>query len=223
MNRSGNILTRRQTAQSGQTPLIFSLLLFFIMLTSSFVHAQQFAYELWHEGKIVLESNDTIKGLVKYDMQSDLLQVKAKNQLESFTARKVLFFEIFDSTVKRYRQFYSLPYSQNNTYKTPVFFELLSEGKLTLLTREKLEYRTVSSGYYYYGNYTRLVMINQFFLLKPNGNIEEFIGKKNDWLGLMENKEEDVKAFAKENRLDFDDKYELTRIVEYYNSLFPKK
>jgi hypothetical protein len=198
-------------------------IVFLFWLTPLFTQAQQFAYELWHEGKIVLESSDTINGLVKYDMQNDLLQVKAKNKLESFAARKVLFFEIFDTTVKRYRQFYSLPYSQNNTYKTPVFFELLSEGKLTLLTREKLEYRTVSSPYYYYGNYTRLVMTNQFFLLKPNGKIEEFIGKKNDWLSVMENKETEVREFAKENRLEFDDKYELTRIVEFYNSLFAKK
>jgi hypothetical protein len=198
-------------------------IVFLFLFATFFTYAQQFAYELWHEGKVVLESNDTIKGVVKYDLQSDLLQVKAKNHLESFTARKVLFFEIFDTTVKRYRQFYSLPYSQNNTYKTPVFFELLSEGKLTLLTREKLEYRTVSSPYYYYGTYTRLVMVNKYFLLKPNGNIEDFEGRKSDWLSLMENKEEDVKAFAKENRLDFDDKYELTRIVEYYNSLFIKK
>ncbi len=198
-------------------------LVLLLLFATFFTHAQQFAYELWHEGKVVLESNDTIKGVVKYDLQSDLLQIKAKNQLESFTARKVLFFEIFDTTVKRYRQFYSLPYSQNNTYKTPIFFELLSEGKLTLLTREKLEYRTVSSPYYYYGTYSRLVLVNKYFLLKPNGNIEDFEGRKSDWLSLMENKEEDVKAFAKENRLDFDDKYELTRIVEYYNSLFPKR
>jgi hypothetical protein len=197
------------------------ILLFWLISFSS--QAQQFAFELWHEGKLVLETSDTIKGLVKYDMQSDLLQVKVKNQLESFTARKVLFFEIFDSTVKRYRQFYSLPYSANNTYKTPIFFELLSEGKLTLLAREKLEYRTVSSSFYYYGNYTRLVLVNQFFLLKPNGNIEEFMGKKSDWLSTMDDKETEVKEFAKQNRLDFESKYELTRLVEYYNSLFVKK
>lgn len=197
------------------------VLLFWLISFSS--QAQQFAFELWHEGKVVLETSDTLKGLVKYDMQSDLLQVKLKNQLESFTARKVLFFEIFDSTVKRYRQFYSLPYSANNTYKTPIFFELLSEGKLTLLTREKLEYRTVSSSYNYYGTYTRLVLVNQFFLLKPNGNIEEFMGKKSDWLSAMESKGAEVKEFAKQNRLDFENKYELTRLVEYYNSLFAKK
>jgi hypothetical protein len=199
------------------------LIFLFFWLISISSQAQQFAFELWHEGKVVLETSDTLKGLIKYDLQNDLLQLKAKNQLESFTARKVLFFEIFDSTVKRYRQFFSLPYSANNTYKTPVFFELLSEGKLTLLCREKLEYRTVSSPFYYYGTYTRLVLVDKYFLLKPNGNIQDAEGKKSDWLSLMENKETEVREFAKENRLDFEHKYELTRIVEYYNSLFVKK
>jgi len=39
----------------------------------------------------------------------------------------------------------------------------------------------------------------------------------------MENKEPEIKEYAKVNRLDFDDKYELIRIVDYYNSLFVKK
>ncbi|MFM7851688.1 MAG: hypothetical protein ACKO96_07145 [Flammeovirgaceae bacterium] len=182
--------------------------------------AQQFSFEFWHEGKIVLETSDTLRGLVKYDLQNDLLEFKIKNQLESYTARKVLFFEIFDQSAKRYRQFYSLPYSQNNTYNTPTFFELVVEGKLTVLTREKLEYRTVSTGFYYYGTYNRLVLVNTYFLLKPNGKIEQLNNpRRKDWLELMKNKEDDVAAFAKQNKLDFDDKFELTRIIEYFNSL----
>ncbi|MCA4898996.1 MAG: hypothetical protein ACK514_11740 [Bacteroidota bacterium] len=195
-------------------------LVLFLVCFSAAASAQQFPFEFWHEGKIVLETSDTLRGLVKYDLQNDLLQLKIKNQLESYTARKVLFFEIFDQSAKRYRQFYSLPYSQNNTYNTPTFFELVAEGKLTVLTREKLEYRTVSTGFYYYGNYTRLVLVNTYFLLKPNGKIEQINNpRRRDWLDLMKNKEDDVVAFAKENRLDFDDKFELTRIIEYYNSL----
>ena len=199
--------------------------IFFVFLfcfTSTLTNAQEFAFEFWNEGKVVLETSDTLKGLVKYDIQNDLLQVKVRNKLESLTARKVLTFEIFDATVKRYRQFYSLPYSPNNTYKTPVFFELLCEGKITLLAREKLEYRTVNSPFFY-GNYSRLVLVNVFYLLKPNGVIDEFPGKKNDWLNAMETRESEVREFAKVNRLDFDDKYELTRIIDYYNSLFLKK
>jgi hypothetical protein len=186
--------------------------IFFIFFIISFAAAaQQYAFELWHEGKVVLETSDTIKGLLKYDIQNDFLQVKKQNKLESFTARKVLAFEIFDASVKRYRQFYSLPYSQNNTYKTPV------------LTREKLEYRTVSSPFFYYGTYSTLVLVNQYYLLKPNGLIEDFVGRKSDWLAAMENREAEVREYAKVNRLDFDDKYELVRIVDYYNSLFVTK
>ncbi len=186
----------------------------------SFAQAQQYPFEFWHEGKIVLETGDTLKGQVKYDLQSDLLQFESNKRFESYTARKVLFFEIFDGTVKNYRQFYSLPYSTAGEYKAPVFFELLAEGKLTLLSRERLEFRTYNSGFYYYNTYTRMVLVNKYFLLRENGQIEEYLGKKSDWLELMGNKAEDVEKYAKANRLNFDNKSELARIVSYYNSLF---
>jgi hypothetical protein len=201
---------------------IIAFILFgLISITAS---AQQFAFELWHEGKLILDSGDTLKGKIKYDLQSDLIQYQTEGQqpkLESYTARKVLFFEIFDGTVKRYRIFYSLPYSTAGQYKAPVFFELLEEGKLTVLCREALEYRT-SSSFYYYGSYTRLVLIHKYFLLKENGNIEEYRGKKNDWYELMRGKEDEVQKYVRVNRLDLDDKYELAQALNYYNSLFLK-
>ncbi|MCW5912683.1 MAG: hypothetical protein KIT62_16560 [Cyclobacteriaceae bacterium] len=184
--------------------------------------AQQWAFEMWHTGKVILDTGDTLRGLIKYDLQNDIIQLNASSRLESYTARKVLLFEIFDETVRRYRTFYSLPYSHAGQYKAPVFFELLQEGKLTVLTRESLEYRTTSSPYYFYGNYTRLVLVNKYYILKENGNIEEFRGKKNDWFEFMPGKAEEVERFAKKNRLKFDDKYDLSRIIEYYNSLFGK-
>lgn len=184
--------------------------------------AQEFAFELWHTGKVVLDTGDTLRGLLKYSLDKDILQVQANNKLESYTARKVLLFEIFDETVKQYRNFYSLPYALAGQYKAPVFFELLQEGKLTVLCREVLEYRTTSSPYYYYGSYSRLVLVYKYYLLRENGMIEEFRGKKNDWYDLMPGKAEEVEKFARQNRLNLDKKYELSRVVEYYNALFTK-
>lgn len=192
---------------------------------ANFASAQQFAFELWHEGKLILDSGDTLRGNIKYDMQNDLLQYQTdeRGKLESYTARKVLYFEIFDATVKRYRIFYSLPYSPAGQYKAPVFFELLEEGKLTVLSREVLEYRTTSSSFYYYGTYTRLVLVNKYFLLKENGDIEEYRGRKNDWYELMRGKEDEVQKYVRANRLDLDEKYELATALNFYNSLFKKK
>ncbi|HEY5692352.1 MAG TPA: hypothetical protein VIS49_12915, partial [Cyclobacteriaceae bacterium] len=120
------------------------LLLIFLMSFACLANAkaQEFAFEYWHEGKMVLENGDTLRGLIKYDMQTDLIQFKANDRLETYTARKMLYLEIYDQTVRRYRRMFSLPYNTSGEYRAPVIFELLVEGTITLLCREALEYKT---------------------------------------------------------------------------------
>lgn len=191
------------------------------MLHIATARAQQWPFELWHEGKIVLTSGDTLKGLVKYDLEQDLVQFNdQKDNIAAYTARKVLFFEIFDSTQKRYRNFFALPFAASNTnYLTPVFFELLEDGKMTLLAREALEYRTYSSPYYY-GSYTRLVLVYKFFLMDEKGNITQFTGKKAELLSMMGRKANEVDQYIRKNRLKIEDPSDFARAIAYYNSLF---
>ena len=201
---------------SVKNKLLFSTII--MLLISSLAHAQ-WSFELWHEGKIVLESGDTLKGLVKYDLQQNIVQYTMHDKkAEVFTARKVLFFEFFDGTIHKYRHFFALPFSSYGDYRTPIFFELLEQGKMTLLAREQLEYKNTNSPYYV-GSYSRLVMSYRFFFLKDDGKIEEFKGSKNDLLDMMGNKADQVEKFMKANHLKFDDRFDLARIVAYYNSL----
>jgi len=180
---------------------------------------RQWPSELWHEGKIVLVDGDTLNGLVKYDFHQNLVQYTVNNRkAEIYTARKVLFFEIFDETVHKYRRFFVLPYSNPSNYKAPIFFELLEEGKMTLLSRELLEYKTYNNAFYG-GSYSRLIQTYYYYLLKEDGTIEDFRGNKNDLIDMMGNKRKPVEKYIKANRLDFDDKYDVARIVAYYNSL----
>lgn len=193
----------------------------FLTLVTATVQAQQWPFELWHEGKIVLESGDTLKGLVKYNLDQDLVQFNDQREnIVAFTARKVLFFEIFDNLQKRYRNFFALPFAANNTnYLTPVFFELLVDGKMTLLAREALENRTYSSPYYY-GSFTRLVLVYKYYLMDEKGNISQFIGKKGELLSLMGKRADDVDRYMRKNRLKIEDPADFSRTVAYYNSLF---
>jgi hypothetical protein len=197
----------------------FLFIVVFIPLLSS---AQRFPFEFWHDGRVFLESGDTLKGQIKYDL-NDLLQLKHDNRLESFSARKVLSFEIFDNTYKRYRTFYSLPYSPSGGYKSPVFFESVAEGKITVLSRERIEYRSYSTPYGFGSYSSRMVLVDNYFILKENGDIEPFSGRKNDWYDLMASHENQVHDFVKENRLDFEKKYQLKQIIEYYNSFYNHK
>ncbi len=206
--------------------------IFFLLLSfPSLSFGQTFSFDLWHEGKLVMESGDTLTGAIKYNLD-DLLEVRHDNHLESFTARKILLFEIFDQSYKRYRKFYSLPYSAQGGYKSPMFFEVLCEGKITLLSREKVELRNdYYSPYGYpfyspfgYGGYgTRKVLINLYFILKETGDIEEVTDKRSSWMELMSSHADRVYDYAKANRLDFSKKYELKQIIYYYNSFFERK
>jgi len=200
-------------------PLKLLSVLFFLLLTHSTSRAQQWPSELWHEGKIVLAEGDTLRGLIKYDFQQDLVQYNLSDKrTEAFSARKILYFEIFDTSVRKYRQIFALPYTNTSGYRAPIFFELLQEGKLTLLSRESLEYRTYNSPYYI-GSFSRQVLVNKYFFLDEKGNITEFTGNKSDLLDLMGKKSDEVEKYIKANRLKYDDKYDFARIVAYYNSI----
>lgn len=183
--------------------------------------AQQWAFQLWHDGKVVLESGDTLKGQVKYDLQQDLIQFTDKRgTLEALSARKVLFCEIFDKTIGQYRQFYSLPYNTTDGYRTPVLFELIAEGKLTILSRERLEVQTSSSPYYYGRSFSRTVLVNKYYVLKENGAITELSTRKAEVMELFGKYTGHVNDYMKDNKLRLDDKQDMVKIFSYYNSLF---
>lgn len=196
---------------------------FLVLCCVGLLHPQQahaqFPSEIWHEGKLVLESGDTLRGMIKYDFQQDLVQVAAKGQApEVFTARKVLFFEIYELAIHKYRRFFALPYAAQTGYKAPIFFELLEEGKLTLLAREFLEYKSYRS--MYFGMYTRLVLSYKFYFLNENGDITEFNGNRQTLLHATGNRADEVDTYMHRNHLKIDDRGDLTQIVDYYNSLF---
>jgi len=201
---------------------VYSIGLLVLLASSTTGWSQEFPFDYWHEGKAVLESGDTIRGKIKYDPQNDIIQVEAGSKFESYTSRKVLFYEIFDTKLNNYRQFVALPYSASGGYRTPVFFELLSEGKITLLSREYLEYRNTNSGFYYYGNVSRLVLVYRYFLLTDKGNVVPVNSKKADFLELMDDHADEVRRYIKSNRLNLERKSDIGRAIAYYNQLVKK-
>ena len=194
-------------------------LLFVFVLASGVTQAQQWPFELWHEGKVIMENGDTLRGLVKYDLQQDIVQYTYNDRSAVvLSARKVLHFEIFDNTIHQYRSFFTLPFSESGSYQALRFFELLSEGKLTLLSREALEYRSVPMGYYG-GSYTRQVLVNSFYFMNERGDITAFSGKKQDLMNMMGRNSDAVEKYIRSNRLKFEEKQDLAKIISYYNSL----
>ena len=81
-------------------------------------------------------------------------------------------------------------YDVSYNYSVPVLFEIVIEGKLSLLLRERIVAESVSNNYFpsYYSysmlprfqnNYSYVNKVKyDYFLLQNNGQITKFSGKK---------------------------------------------
>jgi len=188
--------------------------------------AQQFPSELWYDGKLVLLDGDTIEGKIKYDFEIDLVQSIVNNTMQTYSARKILFFQIYDNVSGTYRRFFSLPYKIEPTYKAPILFEALYEGKLSLLCREAIVTESAPA-YSYYGfrqpiYATRTKLEFNFYFLDQKGEIEKYMMKKADLLNIMRDKAPQIKQYMKKHNLRHDNRNDLFRIVSYYNALLGK-
>jgi hypothetical protein len=119
------------------------------------------------------------------------------------------------------RRFFALPYAVESSYKVPMLFELLTEGKVSLLAREKLVTENIPQYSYWTNNmyYTRTRLSQDFFFGFENGRIRRYDGSKRDFYYLIKDKASDIKRFVSENRLRYSDRYDLIQIINYYNSI----
>tara|TARA_B100000579_G_scaffold436587_1_gene462994 strand:+ start:10610 stop:11236 length:627 start_codon:yes stop_codon:yes gene_type:complete len=206
--------------------LIF-LLFFFI---SNIIIAQKFPSDIWHKGKLVTNDGDTIKGNLKYDFESQSIQLDDGKTLKAFNVNNLFFFEIYDETIRDYRQFYSLLYEVGYNYNVPVLFEMMIEGNLSLLLRERIVAESTQSylpSYYAYGimpnfsnnyGYVNKVKYDYFFLTN-DGKIHKFKGKKKELYKLMNDEYDKIRDYISRNRINLKKMSDLARIVNYYNKI----
>ena len=199
------------------------------LLAIQFASAQDFPSQIWHDGKIFLTNGEVYTGKVKYDLETNTVQLQNEG-IDTHNASLVDHFEIFDEYYGGLRTFYSLPYAINTDYEVPIFFELLVQGEeITLLCREYIttDSRGMHRGMYHpmymnpmYGmpmmNSSRLAF-NYYFL--TDSEIQRYGQKRRELLSLMDDKSDEVKLFMKKNRLSHDKRGDLLRITAYYNQI----
>jgi len=180
--------------------------------------SQEFPSEIWHNGKMVLVSEDTLVGKIKYDLTRDIVQVEVRDNTFTYSAQKIFFFEIFDKTTESYREFYVLPYGLVTSYKAPVIFEVLVRGNITLLSREFIGIKNVQNPYSF-GSYSQKILEYYYYFLDREGSITKFTTKKRDLFTITAKKQDQVMEFMKANKLNHESRNDLVRIINFYNSL----
>lgn len=185
----------------------------------------QFPSQVWHRGQIFDVNGQVYQGKVKYDLDNNLVQLQTDG-LATFGASNVIKFEIFDEVYGGIRTFYSLPYSLNGDYETPIFFEILTEGDdIVLMCREYIvtDSRMMGGpmmmnpiwGPQVGGMYK--LAFNYYFI--KDGKIQRYSLKKKELLGILGDRSDEVELFMRKNRLAPDKRGDLLRITAYYNTL----
>jgi hypothetical protein len=208
--------------------LIYALFIY-LCVGLPLAYGQQMSRDFWHDGEVNLFSGETLKGKLKYDLDTDNLQLQFNGTIKSFSAYQVESFQFFDEVLKVPRSFYALPYKKMSNYESPVFFELFTEGFLTLLNREIITYRMMyPSGFGgwgyrpWMGTNVPVLDDSYYVLLMKEERVIKLVEIKKDILYLMEDKTKEVEGFINANRIRFDRREDLVRLFDFYNSLKPK-
>lgn len=190
----------------------------------------------WPEGRIILTSGDVLEGPVTYYRQQDIINVTHEDgTITSLTPVNVEEFVLKEMPTglphlfKTYRWDLGKDYTD---FKKPTFFEQLSEGKLSIISRETYLTHDIShagnlrpSGNYYDntalsagdGWIERVKRL--YYVLLPDGDIVTLRNVRKDLFKLFGKKAPKVKEFIKVNNLGYEKPHELVAIVNYYNSL----
>jgi len=174
-------------------PLITAILLVVLCipaLSQSYQHL--LAGPEWFDGSLLLNNGHEIKGLIKYNVKTDIVSVENARISKSFTARHVKGFEFFDEIAQKQRIFYSVE-TEDRVYKVkrPLFFEVLVDlndfallSKIAPIRIDKREYATPAmfnpatggfSAGRYYGYPSTISHTETLFFLDKDGQLKPFL------------------------------------------------
>ncbi len=206
-----------------------SLILFGLIAHFSF--SQEFSQDVWHEGKVILRTGDTLTGQLKYDLSENILQFKFGNRIVTLTPKKTHGFTINDKLLGKERVFAVFGYNPYSSYKPLLFFEVLVRGKLSLLSRESVYVETLPQFDYFTNTTfysTRRMVDYSFFFMKASKkkgqewDIIQYNEKKKQLVQVMGSKDEEIKEYIKENKVAYGSRDGLILVVRYFNSLYKK-
>lgn len=195
-----------------------------LFLLPLFLLAQSFSPSHFYEGELVLEDGTELNGLLSYDMSSDAVVLdRGDGKQHSYHAYQIHHFRFEDNKIKALRTFYALPIANASTYESIRLFEVLYEGQLTLLARERMPVTETTENQEAADSQraldSRLEMPFEFYFLKDGGTLTRFNPGQSKLLNFMDWRYREVKKYMRKHKLKEEYIADLVRITAYYNAL----
>ncbi|MEM9325147.1 MAG: hypothetical protein AAGA85_05815 [Bacteroidota bacterium] len=170
--------------------------------------------ERWYDGFLVTTSQDTIRGELSYNMVTNMVKVRQEDRMRVFTSFQTFHYKLYDEPARRWRKFYSVAFPLKTNHETPILFELLAEGKLSLMARERWchsrkNIKLEENGY----------IRKDYYFIDRAGAIAHPRRSRSGLLALMEDRKSDLTVFIRDNHLDLSNERDLRILTTHYNKI----
>jgi len=184
------------------------------------IEGSPYLYDDWIAGTVKLANGVTNKEpiMLKYNLLDDEVYFKDKAgeamafvvPVQEFTLNPT---QIDATLARRYRN----GYKGIDGIKPAAYFEVLSDGKVQLIKKiVKVIFETQNIGS---AAKTRSFIDKTKYYLVIDGNATAVKNDKKSLLATLSDKETQLEAYIKTNKVDFKKDADLAKLVTYYNSL----
>ncbi|MGN7987412.1 hypothetical protein ACTJKC_08730 [Pedobacter sp. 22226] len=177
-----------------------------------------YLYETWNKGSVKLSNDSLYKGMnLMYDLSNDRLIFKADNDLPQLFKLAVKEFTITSSenggASKKFKSGY--PSIDGGNEKT--FYEILSEGKITLLKRvqmKRVDEREAGMLY----SVKKMKPVDTYFIEKA-GKLEKIKRERSAIYPLLSQNKAEVDSYISSNKLNIKKDSDLSVLFDHFNTL----
>jgi hypothetical protein len=196
-----------------------AIIVFSLLFLSLQFFGQRPEDQLWHRGYLVLDTHDTIKGLLKYDFQNNFIEYQKGEEYRFLLPGKFTKAVLHSSVDSIRHEFEVYTIKTGHDYYRPYFFEIVDTvGKIKLAQTYFWTERANAFGQFgtFIINYEK---ITNLFYVNELGEAKYIKPKKKIILKLTQDKADLVKIYAKKEHLHYNSVYGVVKIIKYYNSL----
>lgn len=173
----------------------------------------------WCPGQVTLTDQRVVAGEINYDLKYNAIQVRHNDVVRTYTAEKIAHFEFFDQVKHRERHYVAIDQQLDEGYQRKTFFEVLTEGDLTILRKSKYVRKPrVTEDPRAPHIYLNAVCRHDYYVYNQ-GEFFEINDFKEQVLPLMSGYEELVQQYIKRCKLKLRKINEQMRVVHLYNQL----
>jgi len=195
----------------------------FLLVACFHLAATASKYEafVWHTGYIQLNNNTRLQGTIGFDHTQEVLILEtAEGIRKAFSPQKVAYFGFYDEYFENDRIYVTLEMENRNGYVSRGFFEVLMDGPLAVLRREK-KYANIRMVLTtdHSGHFSRHAACFDYYIYQGGefttlDDFQEYI-----YPMMLQNNEEKISRMVNESELNLRYMKHKIMVVDYYNSL----